>query len=373
MSPLPVGADATKFPDARRLGPSGTLAEARSLGLDGLFFRSLLEISGSLDRGELREVASEARAHGMYLEGGLGKVNPFATPESPELRAIGDGDIRRGFVLMMEAAADIDCRELWVSTANKKPQYPGRFAYDRFRTDVEWGEQLRATIRFLRELAPVARALGLHLNLETHEEITSWEALRVVDEVGPEVMGIVFDTTNMRQRGEEPVSACRRVAAHVRQTHVKDATLRQVADGVRYDVVPCGQGVVDLRAIVAILVQADPAPTLTLENRPPQPAVPEAVLPTLIELDAPEWRAAHPDLDLDELARVRELAVRPDSRAAAAPDGGGTFGIKEAREAIRASAAYVRGLLAELERVPATETSDGGAERRAAVAEGRGR
>jgi len=33
--------------------------------------------------------------------------------------------------------AAIDCRELWVGTANYKSIYPGRYATDRFRTDVE--------------------------------------------------------------------------------------------------------------------------------------------------------------------------------------------------------------------------------------------
>ena len=43
--------------------------------------------------------------------------------------------------------ARIDCRELWVATANYKTAYVGKFAYDRFRTDVTWPEQLAATMR----------------------------------------------------------------------------------------------------------------------------------------------------------------------------------------------------------------------------------
>src|SRR5262249_8369500 len=156
-------------------------------------------------------------ALGMYLETGLGKVNPYASPEAPELRAIGDGDIRLGFERMMCACAAIDCRELWIGTANRKSQYAGRFSYDRFRTDVAWDDQLVATERFLPTLAPIARDLGIHLNLETHEEITTFECVRLVEAVGPDVMGVVFDTSNVLHRGEDPVAAAGRIAPYVRQ------------------------------------------------------------------------------------------------------------------------------------------------------------
>ena len=131
--------------------------------MEGLFFRTVLDMSPSLDIGALRAIRQRADELGMYLETGLGKVNPYATAEAPELRAIGDGDIVEGFRRMMNACAQVDCRELWISTANFKPAYRGRLAYDRFRTDVSWDEQLIATEGFLRKLAPIARDLGIHI------------------------------------------------------------------------------------------------------------------------------------------------------------------------------------------------------------------
>ena len=113
-----VGVDGRKIPHAAEHGPLRSLEFARELGMEGLFFRTVLEMSPTLDAGELREIRAHADELGMYLETGLGKVNPYATPEAPELRAIGDGDIRMGFERMMRACAAIDCRELWVGTAN---------------------------------------------------------------------------------------------------------------------------------------------------------------------------------------------------------------------------------------------------------------
>ena len=136
-----VGVDGRKIPEAVERGPIRSFDHARELGLEGLFFRTVLEMSPTLDYGELREIREHADELGMYCETGLGKVNPYATPEAPEVRAIGDGD----GALRADAAAcrEIDCTEVWIGTANYKsaegtwrttasgPTSPGRSSFRR--------------------------------------------------------------------------------------------------------------------------------------------------------------------------------------------------------------------------------------------------
>jgi sugar phosphate isomerase/epimerase len=285
--------------------------------VSGLFFRTVLDMSPTLDHGELRAIRERATELGMYLESGLGKVNPYATPETPELRAIGDGDIVLGFRRMMEACAEIDCRELWVSLASYKWMFHGRLAYDRFRTDVDWHEQLRATATFLTRLAPIAADLGIHLNLETHEEVTSFELVRLVEQVGPEVTGIVFDTSNVLQRLEHPVWAAHRVAPYTRQTHCKDGLLSLGDGGLHYQHRPIGEGVIDYRQILPILAAANPDLNLTIEN--PQ-ATEDATRPAsriFIELFDQDLLAAHPDLTVPEYAAFIQLVHAYERRLAA--------------------------------------------------------
>jgi sugar phosphate isomerase/epimerase len=343
-----VGVDGRKIPEAAERGPLRSLDHGKALGMEGLFFRTVLEMSPTLDAGELREIRAHADDLGLYLETGLGKVNPYATPETPELRRVGDGDIRRGFERMMRACAEIGCTDLWVGTANYKGEYHGYWCYDRFRTDAPWPDQLVATEKFLKTLAPIARDLGIHLNLETHEEITSFEVVRLVEAVGPDAAGIVFDTANVLQRGEDPVRAARRVAPYVRQTHIKDTLLFFDEDGVKRQVRPCGQGAVDFRAILPILAAANPGLNLSIEN-------PTAHLPLqTIQLFDPVWLAAHPDLAVDEFAAYIELVVDCERRVARgeiiAPDAyqAAPFGYAEAVGYIKESAAYVRGLMVEM-------------------------
>ncbi len=312
-----IGVDGRKIPEAVKRGPVESFNHAHEMGLSGLFFRTVLDMTPTLDMGYLKEIRQRADELGMYLETGLGKVNPYATPEAPELRQIGDGDIVLGFRRMMEACAAIDCRELWVATANYKPAYTGRFAYDRFRTDVTWSEQLDATARFLKKLAPIARDLGIHLNLETHEEITSFELVRLVEEVGPDTTGIVFDTANVLQRGEHPVWSAKRVAPYVRQTHIKDALIAFDGEVLNFQMRPCGEGVVDFGAILPILAAAKPDLNLSIENYESFSDRPRNPPRMIIEIADPAWLAGHPDLSVEEYAAyirmVRDYAGRVES------------------------------------------------------------
>ncbi|WP_141367633.1 sugar phosphate isomerase/epimerase [Streptomyces sp. 6-11-2] len=302
-----VGVDGRKLPEGAEPGALGRLRHAAELGLDGVFFRSILEMSETLDPGELREVRALADELGLYLEAGVGKVNPYATPETPEIRILGDGDYLRGMERMIQAAAEIGIHELWTGTANYKFGLPGYFVFDRFRTDAPWPDQLTATVKVLRSLAPVLNETGSHLNLETHEEITSFELVRIVEEVGPDTVGITFDIGNVLVRAEDPVKAAQRVAPYVRMTHVKDAGLYFTDFGIGHQLVPVGQGVIDWEGVFGVLRLEAPHVNLSIEN-------PQLRFEMPLHVYDPTWRAAHPDLTTDELAAIVQMTVVHESR-----------------------------------------------------------
>ncbi|MDX6740806.1 sugar phosphate isomerase/epimerase family protein [Actinocorallia sp. A-T 12471] len=299
---VPVGTDSSKFPGAPEQGAAWTLREAHKAGLEGVFFRSALELSPTLDPGELRAVVALADELGMYVEVGTAKVNPFAAPEAPEVRELGDGDYLRGLEKLIVACAQAGVRELWSATANYKFALPGRLGCDRFRTDVTWSEQLEATAKVLARLGPLLRDLGVHLNLETHEEITTFELVRLIEDAGPDAFGITFDTANVLLRCEDPVAAAHRVAPYVRQTHVRDAALLLTPDGIRRFLLPCGQGVIDWAALLRPLVAHAPRLTLSIEG------VMGRRFPLPLSIYDPVWHDGHPDLTTRDLAELVRLA-----------------------------------------------------------------
>ncbi len=291
---------------------------------------------------------------GCTSRAGLGKVNPYANPEAPELRALGDGDILLGFRRMMEACAEIGCVELWAALANYKWMYHGKHAYDRFRTDVDWEDQLAASAKFLKQLAPIARDLGIHINIETHEEVTSFELVRLVEEVGPDVTGIVYDTTNPLQRLEHPLRTAQRVAPYVRQTHCKDGILSYGDGGVDYQHRPIGTGVVDYHQILPILMAANPDLNLSIE--PPQPVEDQARPASVLWIDAfdSEFIAGHPDVSVAEYAAFIALVNSCQARidAGETPDRVSyltrPYDFDAAIQLITGGAAHLRAVCADL-------------------------
>ena len=315
---MKLGIDAQKLPEFRKRGPLASLDLVHELGLGGIFFPTALDMSPTLDEGLLRDLRAKADDLGLYLESGLGKINPYCSAEAPELRAAGGGDIIAGFIRMMEASVAIGCLELWVSPGNFKPAYRGRLAVDRFRTDVTWDEQLLATEKVLKKLAPAARANGVHMNVETHDEITSFEILRLIEAVGEDCVGVVFDTANMVQRGEHPVWAAERLAPHIRQTHIKDALVARAPGGLDFQPRTVGTGVVDFAAIMPILAAANPDLTLSLEIAQSTADNPRRPNPRqCIQIDDPLWRAGHPDLTPEELEAYLAMVDAVERRIAA--------------------------------------------------------
>jgi sugar phosphate isomerase/epimerase len=349
-----IGVDGSKMPHAVRNGPVGSLDYGHELGMSGLFFRTVLDMSPTLDPGELRAIRERADELGMYIESGLGKVNPYANPEAPELRALGDGDIVLGFRRMMEACASIGCLELWSALANYKWMFHGKHAYDRFRTDADWADQLAASAKFLKKLAPIARDLGIHINIETHEEVTSFELVRLVEEVGPDVTGIVYDISNPLQRLEHPVWTARRVAPYTRQTHCKDGSLSYGGGGVDYQHRPIGTGVVDYYQVLPILAAANPSLHLSIE--PPQPVEDQVRPASVLWIDAfdAEFIAGHPDVTVPEYAAFIQLVNACQARMDAgeildpATYREKPFDFGAAVDLITAGAAHMRAVCAEL-------------------------
>lgn len=296
-----LGIDWQKLPEATKRGPLASLDHVKELGLEGIFFPTVLDMSAALDMSLLRDIRAKADDLGLYLEAGLGKINPYCSAEAPELRAAGNGDIIAGLTRMVECAAEIGLHELWISPGNFKSQYPGRLANDRFRTDIDWADQLAAMEKVMHRIAPALRAHGSHMNMETHDEITSFEILRLIEAVGEDVTGAVFDTANGLQRGEHPVWAARRLAPFVRQTHIKDAYVARAPGGLDFQGRPCGDGIVDFAAILPILHAANPNLNLSLEMAASCEDKPRAPNPRqCIQIDDPVWRAVHPDLTADE-------------------------------------------------------------------------
>jgi len=299
-----VGMD-VKFYDGTTLvgdDPIATLRAAHELGFEGLLVRTVDEAFPTLDRAEIDRFAAEADRLGMFVQLGLGKVNPYMTAELPRVRDLGGGSYLAGMERMIGICGDYGWTEAWTATGGFKHHLPAPYSIDRFRTDVPWPDQLRAIERFLRSLAPTLRRHGVRLNLETHEEITTFEILRLIDGIGADVLGVCLDPGNLMVRGETVPGAVARVAPFTHMTHLRDAVLVPVDDGLSRFLAPIGDGTMDWDALLDALLTAQPDIDLAVEG------IGGVRAEMQLQPRDPYWRSAHPDMTDDDVAELERIA-----------------------------------------------------------------
>ncbi|WP_353809613.1 sugar phosphate isomerase/epimerase family protein [Agromyces sp. SYSU T00194] len=257
---------------------------AAELGLGGAHLNSPLEVDPALDPGALAAFADRAAALGLRLGVGVGSLNPFRPDRSPEAFTAGRGDLDRGFFALVAASVSLGCHTPMVVVGREE---------DRFASPTPWTDQLAAVGALLTRLAPALRELGARVLIKTHQELTTFEAARLVESVGSDVTGVAFDPTNSIVRMEHPVTAASRLAGLIGQVHVDDARLVAWGDGLGRALVPIGGGDVDWTAVVAAVASTDPTAMWWGEIHRAELTMP---------FRQAGWMTAHPDAPLNEIA-----------------------------------------------------------------------
>jgi len=116
-----------------------------------------------------------------------------------------------------------------------------------------------------------ARSRGVGYAMELHNALTARPEYlaKLLGRFGPDELGVNFDTGNCFLAGNDPVEYLRQVAGRVVHVHVKDipasqVSLRGTVTGTRVGVA-AGDGVIDLRAVVAVLAEAGYSGVLSVE------------------------------------------------------------------------------------------------------------
>jgi sugar phosphate isomerase/epimerase len=315
-SGMKVGVDADKLYAVKGKGAFTVLDYTKKHGFDGVFYRTMLDLSPTLDEGELKEIKSHADSLGLYLDSGAGWVNPYNTAEAPHIRRFGEGDYRLAVEMMIKAASKINCNELYAVSGHSIHGDPFFVAYDRFRTDVSWSDQLLAMKKFINMLKPLLLDVGCRLNLETHGDETSFELLQLIDELGEDVLGVTLDTGNLPLSADVPMNAIKRLAPFVHMTHCKDGILYITDDGIVQQLRSVGEGIIDWEETIMILGKNSPNLHLSFEDYRAE---------NLIRFYDPDWRGHFPDLTDKDVAEFERLAKVCEDKI----KNGEIFGIEE--------------------------------------------
>lgn len=310
-----------------KLNPYETIDFARKLGTEGVQFGSVTQISPKWDEDEIKAFRRYADEKGMYIEVNIPSINPWKVKE------------RNGFVRKLER----HLRFAALAGSRTMRTYIGG-RDDRFNPEIPWRRQIEDSVRVLKMLSPMVKELGVKIALETHMDATTFELVRVIDQVGEDVVGICLDTGNLPVRMEDPISAVNRIAHLVVATHMKDSILFFGGNGLRWQARPCGQGVIPISEIISAVSVFNPDLNLSIEDHPRIYDLP---------IFDPNWLSSHHDLTPMEFSKVIQLAVESERKIRA-----GEIRPPEEEEAIpweervedrlRTTVEYLRSVLQEI-------------------------
>lgn len=266
------------------------IAAAGAIGASLLQLPTVLLASATLDPIELARVRRVAEANGVRLSVAL----PAAHPDRrKELWGTDAADVRHPFA-QLAAARRLGAVSLHITVGTDA---------DRFRVAPTWADQLERTVPVLRELRDAAAEIPLVL--KTHEEMTTFEAVRLCESVPGLLLG--FSPVNVVARLEDPLRAAARVAALTHTVYIDDCAVRRGPDGLVRVMRAIGHGALPWDEILEILPAT--APRIIDLHRA------ELRMP----LYEPEWLAHENEVGVDELAvllsRVESGGLAPDPLA----------------------------------------------------------
>jgi len=125
--------------------------------------------------------------------------------------------------------------------------------YETFDRPEDYPAFAKRAAAMLRRAEPIARRHGVRLAVENHKDFRTDELIDLLKGVSSEWVGVCVDTGNNLALLEDPFGTVEALAPFALTVHLKDMGVEEYPDGFRLAEVPLGQGILDLKAVVAAL------------------------------------------------------------------------------------------------------------------------
>ncbi len=123
------------------------------------------------------------------------------------------------------------------------------------------------TVSRLRPVLPRFAAANVKLAIENHDRFSCRTLVRIVEDLGPELVGICLDTVNSFGALEGPEVVVETLAPYALNLHIKDFTIARVSSQMGFVVNGCaaGQGRLDVPWLLKCLKSVGRDPNAILE------------------------------------------------------------------------------------------------------------
>jgi sugar phosphate isomerase/epimerase len=137
--------------------------------------------------------------------------------------------------------------------------------YEDFDSFEAWKTMFEAVQASVELAEPVLRKYRVRLGIENHKGYRAAEQAAWLRRLGSEYVGVCFDFGNNLSLCEPPAETLRTLLPFVFFTHLKDMAVEDYEDGFLLAEVPLGEGMLDLKEMVRLLLQKDPNIIFELE------------------------------------------------------------------------------------------------------------
>ncbi len=225
---------------------------AVTLACDSVFITDFSAFEGRLDDASLTEIRHHAADHGVDIVLGSWSVCPTSTTFKRD-----HGTAEEHLALGIRMARTLGSRAFRVILGN---------AADR-KTPGGIDARIADMVKVLRAVRSRAADAGVRIAVENHAgDMQSRELLKLVEDAGPGIVGVNFDSGNACWAIEDPLDALRRLAPHVVTTSLRDSMLWETDGGVAVQWTAMGEGCTDLPAFFTHFAAHCPDVTVHIET-----------------------------------------------------------------------------------------------------------
>lgn len=237
---------------------------AHEFGLDGVMINLIQDYNLDPEWGSL---GSNAPEHLERVKFTLQKYNMYAELATKGLEY--DHLLR---VIQVAHAVGADIIRTYIPITLNSPEDrstggEGKYDLGKVRLDFDPAVFDDAVIS-LKRMIPVLKKYRIKLALENHEYETSMELVHVMEQIQSPWIGLHYDFGNAMMVWEEPVEAAKNMAPYTFTTHFKDHIVIPCPDDTYEYVVcgvPAGQGNIDLKECLRIMMEDSPLTRLNVE------------------------------------------------------------------------------------------------------------
>jgi len=225
---------------------------AEKLGCDSLFITDFGPFEGRTDDASLADVRRYAADRGVTLALGSWSICPSAKRFKKDW-----GTAEEHLALGLRMAKTLGSQAFRVILGGGE---------DRL-SEGGITARIADTVRVLRSQRSLALDSGVKVAVENHAgDMQSRELKGLVEEAGPEFVGVNFDSGNACWTLEDPVRALETLAPHVLTTSLRDTMIWPSADGVTAQWTAMGEGCVDLPAFFDLFEKSCPGVAVHIET-----------------------------------------------------------------------------------------------------------